>query len=83
MLFVLPFRTEHSTYFILGKVTHFLGGLKHKDIFREPNLDGFISLMGGGGVNCGNLLVEGRAEAEIFHETVIWSNINQISGKKL
>ena len=32
MLFVLPFRTEHSTYFILGKVCHFVGGLKHKFI---------------------------------------------------
>ena len=30
MLFVLPFRTERSTYFILGKVCHFVGGLKHK-----------------------------------------------------
>ena len=28
MLFVLPFRTERSTYFILGKVCHFVGGLK-------------------------------------------------------
>ena len=30
MLFVLPFRTEHSTYFILSKVCHFVGRLKHK-----------------------------------------------------
>ena len=30
MLFVLPFGTEHSTCFILGKVCHFVGGLKHK-----------------------------------------------------
>ena len=30
VLFVLPFRTEHSTYFILSKVCHFVGGLKHK-----------------------------------------------------
>ena len=28
-------------------------------------------------MNCGNL--EACAEAEIFHETLIWSNINQIS----
>jgi len=33
MLFVLPFRTEHSTYFILSKVCHFLGRLKHKYTF--------------------------------------------------
>ena len=33
MLFVLPFRTERSTYFILGKVCHFVGGLKHKIIY--------------------------------------------------
>ena len=32
MLFVLPFRTEHSTYFILIKVCHFVGRLKHKCI---------------------------------------------------
>jgi len=32
MLFVLPFRTEHSTYFILSKVCHFVGRLKHKNI---------------------------------------------------
>ena len=32
MLFVLPFRTEHSTYFILSKVCHFLGRLKQKCI---------------------------------------------------
>ena len=31
MLFVLPFRIEYSTYFILGKVCHFVGRLKHKD----------------------------------------------------
>ena len=30
MLFVLPFRTEHSAYFILIKVCHFVGRLKHK-----------------------------------------------------
>ena len=30
MLFVLPFGTEHSTYFTLSKVCHFVGGLKHK-----------------------------------------------------
>ena len=30
MLFVLPFRTEHSTYFILSKVCYFVGRLKHK-----------------------------------------------------
>ena len=29
--FVLPFRTEHSTYFILSKVFHFVGRLKHKE----------------------------------------------------
>ena len=29
MLFVLPFRTEQSTYFILSKVCHFVGRLKH------------------------------------------------------
>ena len=33
MLFVLPFRTEHSTYFILSEVCHFVGGLKHKNIY--------------------------------------------------
>ena len=33
MLFVLPFRTEHSTYFILSKVCHFVGRLKHKSIY--------------------------------------------------
>ena len=33
ILFVLPFRTEHSTYFILSKVCHFVGRLKHKYIF--------------------------------------------------
>ena len=33
MLFVLPFRTEHSTYFILSKVCHFVGRLKHKYFF--------------------------------------------------
>ena len=32
MSFVLPFQTEHSTYFILSKVCHFVGGLKHKCI---------------------------------------------------
>ena len=32
MLFVLPFRTEHSTYFILSKVCHFVSRLKHKNI---------------------------------------------------
>ena len=31
MLFVLPFRTEHSTYFILSKVCHFVGTLKHNN----------------------------------------------------
>ena len=30
MSFVLPFRTEHSTYFILSKVCHFVRRLKHK-----------------------------------------------------
>ena len=33
MLFVWPFRTEHSTNFILGKVCHFVGGLRHKEIY--------------------------------------------------
>ena len=32
MLFVLPFRTEHSTYFILSKVCHFVDTLKHNNI---------------------------------------------------
>ena len=35
MLFVLPFRTEHSTYFILSKVCHFVGRLKHKYMFNS------------------------------------------------
>ena len=35
MLFVLPFRTEHSTYFILSKVCHFVGRLKHKVFFAS------------------------------------------------
>ena len=30
ILFVLPFQTEHSTYFILSKVSYFVGRLKHK-----------------------------------------------------
>ena len=34
MLFVLPFRTEHSTYFILSKVCHFVARLKHKQGYR-------------------------------------------------
>ena len=29
------FRTEHSTYFILGKVCHFVGGLKHKHGYKQ------------------------------------------------
>ena len=33
IMFVLPFQTEHSTYFILRKVCHFVGRLKHKYIF--------------------------------------------------
>ena len=33
MLFVLPFRTEHSTYFILSEVCHFVGGLKQKNYY--------------------------------------------------
>ena len=33
--FVLPFRTEHSTYFILSKVCHFVGRLKHKNLFGK------------------------------------------------
>ena len=35
MLFVLPFRTEHSTCFILSKVCHFVGRLKHKITYLE------------------------------------------------
>ena len=30
MLFVSPFRTEHSIYFFRSKAFHFVGGLKHK-----------------------------------------------------
>ena len=42
MLFVLPFRTEHSTYFILSKVCHFVGRLKHKCILAETFVEGLI-----------------------------------------
>ena len=38
MLFVLAFRTEHSTYFILSKVCHFVGRLKHKYGNCQENL---------------------------------------------
>ena len=37
-LFVLLFRTEHSTYFILSKVCHFVGRLKHKKIIKRTKI---------------------------------------------
>ena len=45
MLFVLPFRRERSTYFILGQVCHFVGGLKHKTCFVKNIRSMFINYL--------------------------------------
>ena len=44
MYFVLPFQTEHSTYFILIKVCHFVGRLKHKCLFYFFHFSKFLRL---------------------------------------